>query len=94
MSRQLDYSFVGSVIESDQGTALKAAISDAGMIHLACLRHLLVSLKFNEYSFLISKLVKAATQLEIDTVINVLKKQIKAHPQHIQGFQRNLKKVG
>ena len=60
------------IIESDQGTALKAAIKEFDMIHLACLRHLLVSLQYNEYSFIVSQLVSCTTSAEIEQVKNVM----------------------
>ena len=66
MKDKLDLEFKGKVIESDQGSALKAVAKEFEMIHLACLRHLLVSLKYNEHTYLLSMLIKATTQEEYD----------------------------
>ena len=62
VSLQTNYSFEGKVIESDQGSALRSSIKEFKMLHLACLRHLLVSLKMNEPSFIIGHLLRAASE--------------------------------
>ena len=49
------------VVESDQGGALKSAVEQFGLRHLCCLRHLLVSLGHEEYSYQIGKLISVCT---------------------------------
>jgi len=49
------------VILSDQGSALKAICDEKFAIHLACLRHLLVSLRFSNYSYAVGELLKCAS---------------------------------
>ena len=68
----VDYNIRGKVILSDQGSALKSAISELKMIHLACLRHLLVALKFNRVTYLFGELIKSASDVDYKTI----KKQI------------------
>ena len=62
LSTHLNYEFTQKILESDQGTALKAACDDFKMVHLACLRHLLVSLKFSEFSYGIGILLRAVSK--------------------------------
>lgn len=52
------------VIESDQGSALKAVCDDNFAEHLACLRHLLVSLKYSQYSYVVGELLKCTSLLD------------------------------
>ena len=57
------------VIESDQGTALKAVCDDKNITHLACMRHLLVSLKFSIYSYVASELIKCSSLLDLHNAL-------------------------
>ena len=57
------------VIESDQGSALKAVCQEKCAAHLACLRHLLVSLRFSAFSFAVSEIIKCASQYEFDNAL-------------------------
>ena len=57
------------VIQSDQGSALKAICEEKNVVHLACLRHLLVSLKFNEFSYCAGILVKCASLLDLNKAL-------------------------
>ena len=66
---QLDIQLKNKVIESDQGSALKALAKELEIINIAYLRHLLVSLKYNEHTYLLSNLIKATTQEEYDGTI-------------------------
>ena len=52
------------VIESDQGSALKAVCDDNFAEHLACLRHLLVSLRYSPYSYAVGELLKCTSLLD------------------------------
>ena len=61
LSEKFQVTLTDKVLESDQGTALKAACIEFHLIHLACLRHLLVSLKYNHASYLIRLLLRAIT---------------------------------
>ena len=58
------------VIESDQGTALKAAVSKQGVTHLICLRHLLVSLGRSKFSKQISNLVSCTCLKDLQKLID------------------------
>ena len=65
------------IIESDQGSALKSVCSDNSCIHLACLRHLLVSLKYDEFSYDAAKLVKAKSMTDFEVICNILSERYK-----------------
>ncbi|KAK8838324.1 hypothetical protein M9Y10_035747 [Tritrichomonas musculus] len=56
----LGYSISDSltIVESDQGKALKKAANDQDMFHICCLRYLQVSLGRNIYSYQVGNLVK------------------------------------
>ena len=96
ISEQTSIVFPGKVIESDQGTALKAAIGDLSMMHLACFRHLLVNLKFNPYSYLIDKIVRCTTEFELQNVKNHVIDCIKKRKDEkdLNNMQHALKKIG
>ncbi|KAK8882561.1 hypothetical protein M9Y10_045203 [Tritrichomonas musculus] len=53
-----------SVVESDQGKALKKAVMEQNMQHLCCLRHLLVSLGTSKYSQQIGNLVSSTSNYD------------------------------
>lgn len=55
--------------ESDQGTALLSIFDDYGVRHCACLRHLLVSLKFNKISFAISTILKCGSLFDLNNAL-------------------------
>lgn len=57
------------VIESDQGSALTAICDEYHVTHIACLRHLLVSLKFSPYSYAIGKLIRCASMFELNNAM-------------------------
>ena len=75
VQKKLEIDFTGRVIESDQGSALKAVAKEFGIVHLACLRHFLVSLRYNEHSYLLSTLIKCATQEEYDAAMTYIIQQ-------------------
>ena len=84
------------VIESDQGSALRAICKELEMIHLACMRHLLVSLKYNDATYLISTIIKCATDEELKYA---LKYAVEAYEKltdkdKIRRFNAALKKIG
>jgi hypothetical protein len=56
------------VVESDQGSALRALCARNGQTQLICLRHFLVSLKFKEFNVLVGNLVKCRTESEFETL--------------------------
>ena len=64
--QQVGVSLHNKVIESDQGSALKAAIAEFKMLHLACLRHLLVSLKYNFALYHIGLLLRAVSDVDFE----------------------------
>ena len=53
-----------SVVESDQGKALKKAVEDQNIQHLCCLRHLLVSLGTSKFSEQIGNLVSCTSNID------------------------------
>lgn len=50
---------------SDQGTALIAVFNDLHIKHMACLRHLLVSLKISKYSYAIKNIISCSSKQEL-----------------------------
>lgn len=62
----LGYSISDSltIVESDQGKALKKAANDKDMLHICCLRHLQVSLGRNIDSYQVGNLVKKTSNNE------------------------------
>ena len=58
ISQITGFDFHNKVFESDQGSALKAICDEYNITHLKCLRHLLVSLKYNEFSYQIGILLR------------------------------------
>ena len=93
---QLNYSFEQKIIESDQGSALKSAINEYRMIHLACLRHLLVSLKFNESSEIIGELIKAESPKDYEHAKEVLTQRLLSisNEEQLALYRKILGKVG
>ena len=57
------------ICESDQGTALLASVEKHGMVHLSCLRHLIVSLKTNTFSEQVSELIKCQCTKDFETLV-------------------------
>ena len=57
------------VIESDQGSALEAICNEKFAMHLACLRHLLVSLRFSAFSYAAGELVKCTSLLDFNNAL-------------------------
>ena len=55
-------------VESDQGTALKSVCDTFHEIHLACLRHFLVSLGNRTFSYHIGKLISCRNDFELNTL--------------------------
>lgn len=51
VEEQLDIDFAGKIMDSDQGKPLLAVCEEFHMIHLACLKHLLTSLKNFDYVY-------------------------------------------
>jgi hypothetical protein len=56
------------VVESDQGSALRALCARNGQTQLICLRHFLVSLKLKEFSVPVGNSVKYQTESEFQTL--------------------------
>lgn len=69
---KLDIDLSEYVFESDQGSSLRGVCADNNCAHLACLRHLLVSLKCDEFGYDAGRLVKAKSIRDLDTVMNEL----------------------
>ena len=93
---KLDIDLSVYVIESDQGSALRAVCEDHGNEHLACLRHLLVSLKNDEYGYQVGNLVKCHTDFEWDLLIKDYTIEFSAEkdPKKFEELIRKLHKVG
>jgi hypothetical protein len=64
LKKHLGIDLNGFTIESDQGSALQAFTVEHAMTHLACLRHLLVSLRFSQYSYFAGILLKAVSHFD------------------------------
>ena len=96
VSEEVEYDFTRKVIESDQGTALKSAIAEYSMIHIACLRHLLVSLKFNQFTFLLNKFIKAASEKDSEYAKTLMINEYRqiTDTEKLKIMQKTLKKVG
>lgn len=65
------------VIESDQGSAINAICEDFKITHLCCLRHLLVSLKCNQFSYSVGVLLNCRSQKDYDEAKKNFYKRIK-----------------
>lgn len=72
VEKKLNISFQNKTLESDQGKALQAVCQAFNMKHLACLRHLLCSLKKYDYFYEISFLLKCASDFELKNCIQNL----------------------
>ena len=72
ISRRYSYSFESKVLESDQGSALKSVADEFKMKHLACLRHLLVSLKYNEVSYLVGIILRTVSDTDYQRALNFI----------------------
>ena len=59
---KLDIDLSQYIIESDQGSALRSVCEHYGNEHLACLRHLLVSLRYDEFGFQVANLDRSHFQ--------------------------------
>ena len=96
LQEKIDLQLRTKIIESDQGSALKAVAKDFSMIHLQCLRHLLVSLKFNEVTYLLGNLIKCTTEFEYEKAKNFLEKTFSTitNKKTIALLNATLKKVG
>ena len=84
------------VIESDQGSALKAICDEKGINHLACIRHLLVSLRFSSYSFAATKLIKAESEIDLNNYKAEFSKTFAAieDEQELNDLNKILGKIG
>ena len=84
------------VLESDQGSALIAICEDHHMTHVACLRHLLVSLRFSAHSYAIGKILRCTTIFELNnalTTFSILFSKI-TDPDEMADLNKALGKVG
>ena len=64
------------ILESDQGVALKSICIERGIKHLACNRHLLVSIKYSRYSRIACQIVACESQLELNNIIEKYQKEL------------------
>ena len=96
MQQQFEIDIKGNVLESDQGSALKAAAQHFGVKHIMCLRHLLVSLKFSQDYYLISLLIKCTSITEFNIITNMMSDTYKniVDQKRLQFIRGLLKKIG
>ena len=55
------------VIESDQRTAIEGVCKERNIEHIYCLRHFLVSLKYNEFSYAVGILLKCVSKTDFES---------------------------
>ena len=72
---KLDIDISTYIFESDQGSALRSVCAENSSTHLACLRHLLVTLKYDEFGYDVGKLIKTKSKLDLETLMNELSSQ-------------------
>ncbi|KAK8892033.1 hypothetical protein M9Y10_029255 [Tritrichomonas musculus] len=82
--------------ESDQGVSLLSIFKEKSINYFVCLRHLLVNLKFNEFSYAIKNIIFCCTEFELQRSIefysNIFSKV--TDPQKVNLRDQILKKVG
>jgi hypothetical protein len=82
-------------VESDQGSALKAICNKYQNTHLACIRHLLVSLKQHHFSFQVGNLVKCRTIKDFVTLKELYQPEFsRASGTEKSDLTKLLKKIG
>ena len=64
VQEQLNIDFAGKIMESDQGKSLLTVCEEFHMIHLACFKHLLNSLKNFDFSYEVIQLVRCESEFE------------------------------
>ncbi|KAK8870992.1 hypothetical protein M9Y10_008905 [Tritrichomonas musculus] len=82
--------------ESAQGKALKKAANDQDMFHICCLRHLLVSLGRNIYSYQVGNLVKATSNNEYQELKRLSEERWSSitEPTEKNQINKDAKKIG
>lgn len=83
-------------IESDQGSALKSICEEKFVTHLACLRHLLVSLHYSAYSYAIKKMIECASIVDLHKAFSTFSTTFSEieSSQELQLLNATLGKVG
>ena len=64
-------SFNETIMESDQGSALRSICTSYSMKHLACLRHFLANLKKISYSYELSQIVSCSSEVDLYNCIQL-----------------------
>ena len=84
------------VIESDQGSAINAVCEDFKITHLCCLRHLLVSLKCNQFSYSVGVLLNCRSQKDYDEAKKTFTKEYKTinDSKKLKSLNKVLEKIG
>lgn len=94
----IDYDFHNKVFESDQGSSLKGLFKDYSIKHLYCLRHFLSCLKYKDYSYELSTLIRCTSEFEFDNSKIVFGKNfnkiIEKNPDELENINKALKKIG
>lgn len=73
----LDIDLCSYVIESDQGTAIESVCKERNIEHIYCLRHFLVSLKYNEFSHAVGILLKCVSETDFESEKKHFQQQFK-----------------
>lgn len=80
---------------SDQGPALKGLYKDYSIKHCFCLHHVLVNLKYNQFSYAVNEIIKCSTEFELKNALNYYSKKLsEINPNDSQNRDKLLKKVG
>jgi hypothetical protein len=86
------------IVESDQGSALKAICRENGNPHRVCLRHFLARLKNPYFSVYVAELVRARTEGEFNMIrksyFPFLQSAIKGKPDSKYAAEREFRKAG
>jgi len=84
------------IIESDQGSALTAICNEKSITHIACFRHLLVSLRFSHYSYAAGEILKCTSLLDFNNALTTFSdkfSQIKKE-EELKELNAVLEKIG
>ena len=75
VEEELNINFTNKILESDEGSALKAICSDYSIIKLSCLRHYLEKLKKYDYYYEIKEILKCTSEIDLNNSIQQFSQQ-------------------
>lgn len=75
IEEKLNINFTNKILESDEGSALKAICSNYSIIKLSCLHHYLEKLKKYDYYYEIKEILKCTSQIDFDNSIHQFSQQ-------------------